>query len=276
MTINQCDGCQAGIPVDANGNHRMGKAGGYPDLMGCEKGRYLSPKPVGTRQVFQGVIKALEQLGNNFDALERACDEFEKNSEGATELFEENLKLKNQLKTAAQEAATRLAQLNYANQQHAEVLKERDEARSWLEKANARVETVCTENKRLMKERDEAAELAEWNRVGLETCIWSENRLTEQLTRLQTDYAAIRTALEALGSEHGCEPGADPTEDADLMCSVCLRAMTVLQPNPGAPMLELLTRFRELAKNNGAANKETLMRWMRERFQRFDALGAKS
>lgn len=31
---NQCDGCQAGIPV-VNGVHRMGKPGGYADLMGC-------------------------------------------------------------------------------------------------------------------------------------------------------------------------------------------------------------------------------------------------
>jgi len=31
---NQCDGCQAGIPI-INGAHRMGKPGGYPDLMGC-------------------------------------------------------------------------------------------------------------------------------------------------------------------------------------------------------------------------------------------------
>jgi hypothetical protein len=31
---NQCDGCQAGIPVE-NGAHRMGKPGGYPNLMGC-------------------------------------------------------------------------------------------------------------------------------------------------------------------------------------------------------------------------------------------------
>ena len=31
---NQCDGCQAGIPV-VNGAHRMGKPGGYPDLMSC-------------------------------------------------------------------------------------------------------------------------------------------------------------------------------------------------------------------------------------------------
>lgn len=32
--INQCDGCQAGIPL-VNGVHRMGREGGYPDFMGC-------------------------------------------------------------------------------------------------------------------------------------------------------------------------------------------------------------------------------------------------
>ena len=44
--VNQCDGCQAGAPVDNNGNHRMGKPGGYADLMRCEKARYVSePAP---------------------------------------------------------------------------------------------------------------------------------------------------------------------------------------------------------------------------------------
>ncbi|MGB4485793.1 MAG: hypothetical protein WBI95_09835 [Pseudomonas veronii] len=32
--LNQCDGCQAGIPA-VNGAHRMGKPGGYPDTMSC-------------------------------------------------------------------------------------------------------------------------------------------------------------------------------------------------------------------------------------------------
>ncbi|MND52519.1 hypothetical protein D3C80_435370 [compost metagenome] len=32
--INQCDGCQAGIPK-INGVHRMGREGGYPDFLGC-------------------------------------------------------------------------------------------------------------------------------------------------------------------------------------------------------------------------------------------------
>lgn len=38
---NQCDGCQAGIPVE-NGMHRMGKPGGYVGLMACTAGRYGS------------------------------------------------------------------------------------------------------------------------------------------------------------------------------------------------------------------------------------------
>jgi len=42
MSQNQCDGCHAGIPVDANGNHRMGKPGGYADLMKCQADRYAS------------------------------------------------------------------------------------------------------------------------------------------------------------------------------------------------------------------------------------------
>lgn len=41
---NQCDGCAAGIPVDANGNHRMGAPGKYPDTMGCTKHLY-EPHP---------------------------------------------------------------------------------------------------------------------------------------------------------------------------------------------------------------------------------------
>ncbi|MNC79096.1 hypothetical protein D3C75_1314750 [compost metagenome] len=36
---NQCDGCRAGIPL-INGMHRMGKPGGYPDLMACTSKRY--------------------------------------------------------------------------------------------------------------------------------------------------------------------------------------------------------------------------------------------
>lgn len=42
---NQCDGCQAGIPVEVNQYgrplHRMGCEGGYPDYMACTAKVYL-------------------------------------------------------------------------------------------------------------------------------------------------------------------------------------------------------------------------------------------
>lgn len=41
---NQCDGCQAGIPL-FNGTHRMGKPGQYADTMSCQAGRYASAEP---------------------------------------------------------------------------------------------------------------------------------------------------------------------------------------------------------------------------------------
>ena len=37
---NQCDGCMAGVPA-VNGVHRMGREGGYADLMGCTAHLYL-------------------------------------------------------------------------------------------------------------------------------------------------------------------------------------------------------------------------------------------
>lgn len=43
MAINQCDGCRSGIPV-VNGVHRMGKEGGYSDLMACTKDRYIQDR----------------------------------------------------------------------------------------------------------------------------------------------------------------------------------------------------------------------------------------
>lgn len=46
---NQCDGCQAGIPV-VNGNHRMRQGGGYPDLMRCEGKLYEVDQHEQTRQ----------------------------------------------------------------------------------------------------------------------------------------------------------------------------------------------------------------------------------
>ncbi|MBI7981269.1 hypothetical protein JEY27_31990, partial [Pseudomonas aeruginosa] len=40
---NQCDGCQAGVPLE-NGKHRMGRPGGYPDLMSCTAHLYGAPQ----------------------------------------------------------------------------------------------------------------------------------------------------------------------------------------------------------------------------------------
>lgn len=59
--VNQCDGCQAGVPVDDNGNHRMGKPGGYADLMRCEKARYVSePAPAQDEREARALF---EQMG---------------------------------------------------------------------------------------------------------------------------------------------------------------------------------------------------------------------
>lgn len=41
---NQCDGCQAGIPL-VNGVHRMGKPGGYADTMSCQAWKYTNAEP---------------------------------------------------------------------------------------------------------------------------------------------------------------------------------------------------------------------------------------
>lgn len=43
---NQCDGCQAGIPL-INGTHRMGREGGYPDFMGCSAKLYKPAEGIG-------------------------------------------------------------------------------------------------------------------------------------------------------------------------------------------------------------------------------------
>ena len=40
---NQCDGCQAGIPLENGNRHRMGKPGGYPDYMSCTRKLYQLP-----------------------------------------------------------------------------------------------------------------------------------------------------------------------------------------------------------------------------------------
>ena len=42
--VNQCDGCRAGKPLE-RGYHRMGNESEYPDLMKCERERYLTDAP---------------------------------------------------------------------------------------------------------------------------------------------------------------------------------------------------------------------------------------
>lgn len=54
---NQCDGCQAGIPLE-DGAHRMGRLGGYPDLMSCQKERYAQPEQAEGAHVPDEVFEA--------------------------------------------------------------------------------------------------------------------------------------------------------------------------------------------------------------------------
>lgn len=49
IIINQCDGCQAGIPI-VNGAHRMGEEDGYSNKQACTAKLYLPTKPVSTPQ----------------------------------------------------------------------------------------------------------------------------------------------------------------------------------------------------------------------------------
>lgn len=65
MKNNQCDGCQAGKPL-VNGTHRMGREGGYPDAMGCQKHRYAVCHPrkrFATRQSADAACSSLVKRG---------------------------------------------------------------------------------------------------------------------------------------------------------------------------------------------------------------------
>jgi len=65
--INQCDGCRAGRPVDANGNHRMGD-GEYGDLMHCQREKYEQPQATATP-----AIERVACLGCNHAAHTSLC-----------------------------------------------------------------------------------------------------------------------------------------------------------------------------------------------------------
>ncbi|WP_325437586.1 hypothetical protein [Pseudomonas nitroreducens] len=91
---NQCDGCQAGIPL-IDGAHRMGRPGGYPDLMSCQKERYKHPEQA------EDDIKKLIVLLRHGDAMpgeqDLAADHLERllkaeqaeGAQGEREAFEE-------------------------------------------------------------------------------------------------------------------------------------------------------------------------------------------
>ena len=71
---NQCDGCNAGIPI-VNGNHRMGKEGGYPDLQGCTAKLY---KVDAAEERKAGINDLMDVLRNgtqgNLDTDRYACE----------------------------------------------------------------------------------------------------------------------------------------------------------------------------------------------------------
>ena len=43
--VNQCDGCRAGLPVNAQGFHRMAPADAkYPDYLVCQRAKYATSR----------------------------------------------------------------------------------------------------------------------------------------------------------------------------------------------------------------------------------------
>lgn len=60
---NQCDGCNAGIPL-INGTHRMGREGGYPDFMGCSAKLY---KPAAQCEPMALVAVVMPERSNERD-----------------------------------------------------------------------------------------------------------------------------------------------------------------------------------------------------------------
>ncbi len=84
--INQCDGCQAGVPVDEKGYHRMGKPGEYADLMYCERKRYVS-EPA-QAQDERGVYLVVDPTDNYHICYVVECrDEAERLAGGMLEVF---------------------------------------------------------------------------------------------------------------------------------------------------------------------------------------------
>jgi hypothetical protein len=73
--MNQCDGCRAGIPVDKNGNHRMGKPGSYANLQACQKSKYETPPPEEKENHVMDKRKELKKfLGTLESRIEKSLD----------------------------------------------------------------------------------------------------------------------------------------------------------------------------------------------------------
>lgn len=84
---NQCDGCQAGIPL-VKGSHRLGRPDGYADTMSCQAGRYASAEPISPveRDEFRDLLMSMTcsyrsaiQAGyDRITALGGDCDSVDK------------------------------------------------------------------------------------------------------------------------------------------------------------------------------------------------------
>lgn len=85
---NQCDGCAAGIPIDANGNHAMGAPGKYRDLMACQASKYASLAPVerkteAWRETSKAHKRAVLKLAGDVARLRAALEKYGRHEKGA-------------------------------------------------------------------------------------------------------------------------------------------------------------------------------------------------
>ena len=85
---NQCDGCQAGIPA-IKGVHRMGKDGGYLDLMGCTAKLYQADQREQTRQAI--IDLAWKECGVQGDAIRQLATTLVNHGYRKFEIVEEDV-----------------------------------------------------------------------------------------------------------------------------------------------------------------------------------------
>jgi hypothetical protein len=63
-SLNQCDGCRRGLPINAFGNHTEGPGG--LAVMACEKDRYLAE--VTTLLPYREIVTMLRKMANDIEA----------------------------------------------------------------------------------------------------------------------------------------------------------------------------------------------------------------